>query len=71
MYIKILFVIFSDYEFKILLLGDAGVGKSCLILRFAVSLKIVCIVAFHFISINHTYQNKNHYDPKVDSFILE
>jgi hypothetical protein len=26
----------SDYFFKILLIGDSGVGKSCLLLRFAV-----------------------------------
>lgn len=25
----------SDYLFKILLIGDSGVGKSCLLLRFA------------------------------------
>lgn len=27
----------SDYLFKLLLIGDSGVGKSCLLLRFAVS----------------------------------
>ena len=26
----------SDYLFKVLLIGDSGVGKSCLLLRFAV-----------------------------------
>jgi hypothetical protein len=29
------FVTFSDYLFKLLLIGDSGVGKSCLLLRFA------------------------------------
>ena len=29
----------SDYLFKLLLIGDSGVGKSCLLLRFAVRLK--------------------------------
>lgn len=29
---------FSDYLFKLLLIGDSSVGKSCLLLRFAVSL---------------------------------
>lgn len=29
----------SDYLFKLLLIGDSGVGKSCLLLRFAVSKK--------------------------------
>ena len=30
------FVLFySDYLFKLLLIGDSGVGKSCLLLRFA------------------------------------
>jgi len=27
----------SDYLFKLLLIGDSGVGKSCILLRFAVS----------------------------------
>lgn len=30
--------LFSDYLFKLLLIGDSGVGKSCLLLRFAVSI---------------------------------
>lgn len=30
-----LFIYFSDYLFKLLLIGDSGVGKSCLLLRFA------------------------------------
>lgn len=29
------YLIFSDYLFKLLLIGDSGVGKSCLLLRFA------------------------------------
>ncbi len=29
------FLTFSDYLFKLLLIGDSGVGKSCLLLRFA------------------------------------
>ena len=28
-----------DYLFKLVLIGDSGVGKSCLLLRFAVSIK--------------------------------
>ena len=32
---------FSDYLFKLLLIGDSGVGKSCLLLRFAVSLGVL------------------------------
>ena len=28
-----------DYLFKLVLIGDSGVGKSCLLLRFAVSRK--------------------------------
>ena len=27
-----------DYLFKLVLIGDSGVGKSCLLLRFAVSI---------------------------------
>lgn len=30
-----------DYLFKLVLIGDSGVGKSCLLLRFAVSFPIV------------------------------
>ena len=33
----VVFIFFSDYLFKLLLIGDSGVGKSCLLLRFAVS----------------------------------
>lgn len=29
----------SDYLFKLLLIGDSGVGKSCLLLRFAVFIR--------------------------------
>ncbi len=29
-------LIFSDHLFKIVLIGDSGVGKSCILLRFAV-----------------------------------
>jgi Ras-related protein Rab-1A len=32
-----------DYLFKLVLIGDSGVGKSCLLLRFAVRLS--CPVA--------------------------
>lgn len=32
---NIFFSISSDYLFKLLLIGDSGVGKSCLLLRFA------------------------------------
>ena len=31
----ILIIFCSDYLFKLLLIGDSGVGKSCLLLRFA------------------------------------
>lgn len=33
-YFSFLFFV-SDYLFKLLLIGDSGVGKSCLLLRFA------------------------------------
>lgn len=39
----LLFSFHSDYLFKLLLIGDSGVGKSCLLLRFAVSeLIVIC-----------------------------
>jgi GTPase SAR1 family protein len=28
-------LVYSDYLFKLLLIGNSGVGKSCLLLRFA------------------------------------
>ena len=34
---RIYLYLISDYLFKLLLIGDSGVGKSCLLLRFAVS----------------------------------
>lgn len=34
----------SDYLFKLLLIGDSGVGKSCLLLRFAVSKTFVAFL---------------------------
>ena len=39
-------LICSDYLFKLLLIGDSGVGKSCLLLRFAVSFQFFCIALF-------------------------
>ena len=33
--IHISFFLLSDFLFKLLLIGDSGVGKSCLLLRFA------------------------------------
>jgi len=40
----ILYPPLSDYLFKLLLIGDSGVGKSCLLLRFAVSYNLICLV---------------------------
>ena len=36
----------SDYLFKLLLIGDSGVGKSCLLLRFAVNSAFYLILYF-------------------------
>lgn len=41
--VLITFLIRSDYLFKLLLIGDSGVGKSCLLLRFAVSPLILAL----------------------------
>jgi Ras-related protein Rab-1A len=32
--VNLILILISDYLFKILLLGDSGVGKSCIILRY-------------------------------------
>lgn len=36
----------SDYLFKLLLIGDSGVGKSCLLLRFAVRFSSYSILSY-------------------------
>ena len=36
----------SDYLFKLLLIGDSGVGKSCLLLRFAVRYEVVSSLCY-------------------------
>jgi GTPase SAR1 family protein len=33
--IWLIYYFFSDYLFKMLLIGNSGVGKSCLLLRYA------------------------------------
>jgi hypothetical protein len=43
-----LFTLFSDYLFKLVLIGDSCVGKSCLLIRFAVFF-IIFFLAFIFI----------------------
>ena len=35
--LTILFTNYRDYLFKMLLIGNSGVGKSCLLVRYAVS----------------------------------
>lgn len=42
------FLICSDYLFKLLLIGDSGVGKSCLLLRFAVSISLSLFLYTHY-----------------------
>jgi GTPase SAR1 family protein len=34
------FFVASDHTFKVLLLGDSGVGKSCMLLQYVVSRSI-------------------------------
>ena len=43
---KIFYFVYSDYLFKLLLIGDSGVGKSCLLLRFAVGIPSDLLVLF-------------------------
>lgn len=55
-------IFFSDYLFKLLLIGDSGVGKSCLLLRFAVSIYIQqCTV-----TLNSLQQNLYYCNPKTN-----
>jgi len=46
-----------DYLFKLVLIGDSGVGKSCLLLRFAVSYyvhkKILCTLLIYDIVVGY------------------
>lgn len=57
----------SDYLFKLLLIGDSGVGKSCLLLRFAVSCADgiflpTFLICFYCIDISFvTTQNQKHF----------
>ncbi|KAL0011920.1 hypothetical protein SO802_007028 [Lithocarpus litseifolius] len=43
----------ADYLFKLLLIGDSGVGKSCLLLRFAVSAQCLISICFRDLSYNN------------------
>ncbi|ETO28908.1 hypothetical protein RFI_08217 [Reticulomyxa filosa] len=40
------FMLNSDYLFKLVLIGDSGVGKSCLLLRFAKTVKLQIVRCF-------------------------
>lgn len=54
--IKMISLFSSDYLFKLLLIGDSGVGKSCLLLRFAVRIKFLFAffaILFFFCYIRH------------------
>lgn len=53
----------SDYLFKLLLIGDSGVGKSCLLLRFAVRGSFVSSgVFFDGLLITDEFADMNHQD---------
>lgn len=43
--------LFSDFLFKLLVIGDSGVGKSCLLLRFAVIRTKITHLLYH-VSLN-------------------
>lgn len=45
-----------DYLFKLVLIGDSGVGKSCLLLRFAVSrASIYCYCVVSVVLLMHLF----------------
>jgi len=49
----------SDYLFKLLLIGDSGVGKSCLLLRFAVSIvnRYILVICIFTVKKVHVFQS--------------
>jgi hypothetical protein len=49
----------SDYLFKLLLIGDSGVGKSCLLLRFAVSIvnRYILVICIFTVKKVHIFQS--------------
>ena len=50
-----------DYLFKLVLIGDSGVGKSCLLLRFAVRFAMTDVYLKSQTSILLTVQNPHQY----------
>lgn len=56
--------VYSDYLFKLLLIGDSGVGKSCLLLRFAVCnnfylINLLKLLVQFIIFLFNTFNNKD------------
>uniref|UniRef100_A0A8C1SQA2 Ras-related protein Rab-1B n=2 Tax=Cyprinus carpio TaxID=7962 RepID=A0A8C1SQA2_CYPCA len=60
--------ILIDYLFKLLLIGDSGVGKSCLLLRFAVS---TVTDGFVFLSLKESYNNVKQWLQEIDRYASE
>ena len=56
-------IIFSDYLFKLLLIGDSGVGKSCLLLRFAL------LQLIRYMSVNGIFPLRFADDTYTESYI--
>uniref|UniRef100_A0A671PQF2 Ras-related protein Rab-1A-like n=1 Tax=Sinocyclocheilus anshuiensis TaxID=1608454 RepID=A0A671PQF2_9TELE len=54
-----------DYLFKLLLIGDSGVGKSCILLRFAVSFYLSNVIE------TESYNNVKQWLKEIDRYASE